>query len=216
MKTQIRGAFVFLSVVLLLGSWATAQVPQLTPFSADVQVTSSHMKGSSQEMNGKLYVDRNHMRIDLTGGPQGGAIMITNLTTKTTDTLLPAQHMYMEFNADQMMGRKNGMTPNIKSYPDPNNPCANQEGVTCKNLGVEQVNGRSCVHWQITDKNGKVGNVWIDQTLHFPIKAADNDSTWELTNIQEGQPAASMFEVPAGYHKMDMGGMMQGMRPPQQ
>ncbi|MGA8875701.1 MAG: DUF4412 domain-containing protein [Candidatus Korobacteraceae bacterium] len=216
MKAQTRAVFAVFSAVLLMCSWAVAQVPQLTPFSADVQVTSTRMKGSSQEMNGKVYVDHSHMRMDMTGGPMGGAIMITNLATKTTDTLIPAQHMYMEFNANQMQGRHPGMGPNIKSYPDPNDPCANQEGVTCKNLGVEQVSGRSCVHWQITDKNGKVGNVWIDQKLHFPIKATDNDSSWELTNIQEGQPAASLFEIPAGYQKMDMGSMMQGMRPPQQ
>jgi len=215
-KPQTRGVFAIVSAVLLLCCWAAAQVPQLTPFSADIQVTSTRMQGPSKEMSGKVYVDRNHMRIDMGGGPQGGAIMITNLETKTTDTLLPAQHMYMEFNAGQMMGRRPGMGPNIKSYPDPNDPCAHQEGVTCKNLGVEQVDGRSCVHWQITDKNGKAGNVWIDQKLHFPIKAADNDSTWELTNIQEGQPPASMFEIPPGYQKMDMGSMMQGMRPPQQ
>ena len=142
--------------------------------------------------------------------------MITNFSTKTTDTLLPEQHMYMEFKADQVQGRRPGMGPNINSIPDPNNPCANEQGTTCKNLGVEQVNGRSCVHWQITDKNGKVGNVWIDQKLHFPIKTVDEDSKWELSNIQEGEPAASLFEIPSGYQKMDMGGMMQGMRPPQQ
>lgn len=215
MKPQIRGMFAIISAVGLLCCGAAAQVPQLTPFSANFQVTSTRMQGSSQQMSGKIYVDRNHMRMETSGGPLGDAIMITNLTTKTTDTLMPAQHMYMEFNAGQMMGRRPGM-PNIKSYPDPNDPCANQEGVTCKNLGVEQVGGRSCVHWQITDKNGKVGNVWIDQNLHFPIKVADNDSSWELTNIQEGQPAATMFEVPPGYQKMDMGSMMQGMRPPQQ
>jgi hypothetical protein len=37
-----------------------------------------------------------------------------------------------------------------------------------------------------------------------------------LTNIKEGEPAASLFEIPSGYQKMDMGSMMQGMRPPQQ
>ena len=216
MKVQTRGVFGILLVAWLLSSWAVAQLPQLAPFSADLQVTSTRMTGSSHEMNGKVYVDRTHLRIDMSGGPLGDTIMITNLATKTTDALMPAQHMYMEFNGTQMPGRRPGMAPNIKSYPDPNEPCANQEGVTCKNLGVEPINGRSCVHWQITDKNGKVGNVWIDQKLHFPIKAADSDSTWELTNIQESQPAASMFGVPPGYQKMDMGSMMQGMRPPQQ
>ena len=87
--------------------------------------------------------------------------------------------------------------------------------MTCKNLGVEQVDERACVHWQITEKNCKVSNVWVDQKLHFPIKTVSEDSTWELTGIIEGEPSASLFVVPLNYHKMDMGGMNTG-RPPQQ
>jgi len=214
---RIRGIFfVFLTVLLLLPCLPAQTTPQLTPFSADMQFTSSRMGGSTpQTMTGKMYVGHGNMRMDLTGGPRGSAVMITNFASKTTDTLLPEQHMYMEFKADQLMAR-HGMGPNISPIPDPNNPCANEQGATCKNLGVEQVNGRSCTHWQITDKNGKVGNVWIDQQLHFPIKATDADSKWELSNIKEGEPAASLFQVPSGYQKMDLGGMMQGARPPQQ
>jgi hypothetical protein len=81
---------------------------------------------------------------------------------------------------------------------------------------VEQVNGRSCDHWQITHKDGKVTNAWIDQKLHFPIKSVSDDSTWQLTNIKEGEPSASLFEIPSGYRKMDIGGVMGGMQPPAQ
>ena len=56
----------------------------------------------------------------------------------------------------------------------------------------------------------------MSQKLHFPIKTVSQDSSWQLTNIKEGQPEASLFEIPPGYQKMDMGSMMQGMRPPQQ
>ena len=76
--------------------------------------------------------------------------------------------------------------------------------------------GRTCDHWQITDKEGKVSNVWVDRKLHFPIKTVSADSTWELTNIKEGEPDAGLFQIPPGYHKMDMGSMMQGIHPPQQ
>ena len=90
------------------------------------------------------------------------------------------------------------------------------EGWSCKNLGTDQVNGRTCDHWQVTDKNVKISNLWIDQKIHFAIKAVSQDSSFELTNIKEGEPSASLFEIPSGYQKMDMGGMMKGMRPPQQ
>jgi hypothetical protein len=201
-------------VALLTLSFAAAQMPRLKPFSADMQVTSNQRAGTTRAMTGKFYFTPQHMRMDVEGGPHGGAIMITNVATQTTDTLLPQQHMYMEFKADQARMHRPGMAPSIKPFQDPDNPCANEEGKSCKNLGVEQVNGRSCNHWQITDKDGKVSNVWIDRDLHFPIKSVSQDSVWQLTNIKEGEPSASLFEIPPGYHKMDMGGMMQGMQPP--
>ena len=214
MRLRISGISALIFAALLLLQVATAQsIPQLTPFSADMQMSSAH-GGDMHEVTGKMYVSREHMRMDMQGGQRGGGIVITNFATKTSDMLMPEQHMYMEFSADQaMMNRRPGMS-SIKPFRDPNNPCAGQEGMTCKNLGVEQVNGRTCDHWQITDKNGTVTNSWVDQKLHFPIKSVSGDSTWQLTNIQEGEPAANLFEIPAGYRKMDMGGMMQGMQPP--
>jgi hypothetical protein len=216
MKSRTRGAFVIAFFLLLVWAWAAAQTtPPMTPFSADMEFTTTRGQGAGHDVSGKIYVSGDHMRMDITGGARGGAVIITNVVTKVSDTLLPEQHMYMEFNAEQMQ-RAAGMGPDVRPLPDPNNPCANQPGTTCKNLGVEQVNGRSCDHWQITDKSGKVGNVWIDQKIHFPIKTVAQDSTWVLTNIKEGAPEASLFEIPAGYQKMDLGGMMQGMHPPQQ
>lgn len=193
--------------------------PQVTPFSADMQSTATPAQGGAmKEMSGKVYVSREHMRMDFTGmgGPgRGRMIMITNVAAKTSDILMPEQHMYMEVKTDQTQGRRGGMAPDIKPLADPHNPCASLEGSTCKNLGTDQVNGRTCDHWQVTDKNGKVSNAWIDQKIHFAIKAVSQDSSFELTNIKEGEPAASLFEIPPGYQKMDMGSM-QGMRPPKQ
>jgi hypothetical protein len=211
LKSPIRNISLLAVAVLLLLSWASAQTPQPTPFTADMQFTSK----SGQDMSGKIYVSHEHMRMDMSSGPHGGAIIITNFAARTSDTLLPQQHMYMEFKADDAMNKRPGMAPSIKAL-DPSNPCANEQGATCKNLGVEQVDGRSCNHWQITDKNGRVSNVWIDQKLHFPIKTASEDTTWQLTNIKETTPSADLFQIPPGYQKMDLGGMMQGMRPPQQ
>jgi hypothetical protein len=211
-RISIISAIGFL--VLLSLSWTAAQTtPHLTPFSADMQFSSNRGPAAMHDMKGKIYISQQHMRMEMGGGPGGGPIMITDFATKTTDTLMPEQHMYMEFKADQM--RHPGMGPNIRPVPDPNNPCAAEPDMTCKNLGVEQVNGRTCQHWQITRKNGEVSNMWIDQKIHFPIKTVSQDSSWELTNIKEGEPAASLFEIPSGYQKMDMGRMMQGMQPQQ-
>jgi len=208
----------FLLVLLTAGllQVAPAQAPPtLTPFSGDMHFTRSN--GNNE--TGKIYVGHQRMRIEMeeSGGPRGGGVMITDYAKKTTYFLMPQQHMYIEANNNQAaaMSRRGG-TPDIKPLFDANNPCARAtDGTTCKDLGTEQVNGRTCEHWRITGKDGKSGEAWIDKSLHFPIKGVEPDETYQLTNIKEGEPAASLFEIPSGYQKFDMG-QMPGMRPPQQ
>jgi hypothetical protein len=45
----------------------------------------------------------------------------------------------------------------------------------------------------------------VDRKLHFPIKTQEsNGSSMELSNIQEGKQAGTLFEIPAGFTKFDM------------
>ena len=214
MKSRLQ-IFVMATVtVLVLIQVAAAQAAvQPQPFSADMKMSSSRSGGVTHDMNGKMYFGPRQLRMDLQGGP---TVILTDLKTQTAAILMPEQHIYMEYQAGEMAGHRPGMMPNIKPFEDPDNPCAREERMTCKKVGVETVNARTCDHWQITDKSGKVSNVWIDQKIHFPIKTVGEDSTWELSNIQEGEPSASLFQIPSGYTKMDMGSMMQMGRPPEQ
>jgi hypothetical protein len=41
------------------------------------------------------------------------------------------------------------------------------------------------------------------------VKWEGKSNSGELRNIQEGAQPASLFEIPAGFTKMDLGGMMQ-------
>lgn len=201
---------------------AAGQTAQLPSFAADLSF-SAIARGDrpARDMDGKVYFGHDHRRIETQGGPRGPSVILTDLNTKITDILLPAQGVYVERKADEMAGRSPGMMARLRPLQDPGNPCAGQEGATCKNVGVEDVNGRPADHWQITDKGGKVANTWIDQKLHFPIKSVTEDGTWELSNIKEGELDASLFQIPAGYKKMDMSNNMGGMGvmqggPPQQ
>jgi len=209
--------FLLFSAVLLLGSSVFAQITQLTPFSADMQMSSMQANPMNRDMSGKLYVSQQAMRMDMQGEGPHQAIIITTFATKTVDILMPQQHMYMEHRASDNPMHRGPNTADVHPY-DPKNPCASDPGTTCKNLGTETVNGRSCDHWQITHKDGNISDVWIDNKLHFPIKTVSQGSTWQLTNIKEGPQDPSLFQIPAGYQKMEMpnmGGMMGG-RPPQQ
>ncbi len=215
---KLRTQIMLCITVILLSSSLFAQLPHLTPFSADVQISSMQANPMNRDMSGKLYVDQQAMRMDTQSeGPHGEAIIITTFATKITDILMPQQHMYMEHKAGENPMHRGPNTADVHPY-DPKDPCASDPGTTCKNMGTETVNGRSADHWQITHKDGNISNVWIDNSLHFPIKTVSGGSTWQLTNIKEGPQDPSLFQIPAGYQKMEMPGMgsMMGGRPPQQ
>ncbi len=181
-----------------------------------MQFSSSQANPVNRDMSGKMYVDQQAMRMDMNGEGPREAVIITTFATQTVDIVMPQQRMYMEHRAGENAMRRGPDTSDVHPY-DPKNPCASEPGTTCKDLGQETVNGRSTNHWQVTHKDGNVSNVWIDNSLHFPIKTVSGGTTWQLTNIKEGPQDASLFQIPAGYRKMDITGMGGvGGRPPQQ
>ena len=194
---------------LLLACMVMAQVPGATPFSAD---TSMKMK-DGKNITGKVYFGGGKMRQEM--NMQGHeVIQIMDFQRKVTDMLMPQQKMYMEMPYGQMMQQHRGpKMPDLKAY-DPNNPCAQSENMTCEKAGTETVNGRSTEKWIFHNKkDGSTMTTWIDTKLHYPIRMVNNEMQMDLTNVQEGMPAASLFDVPPGYRKFDMGGMMGGHMP---
>ena len=200
-------ALVVLSASAVAQSWAG--IPQ---FSADMKMSGR----GSENMGGKIFFGGQKTRFEMSAGGHD-VIMISDAAKKVSYMVMPQQHMYMEMSAGAgpMRGRGPRM-PDAKPL-DPSNPCSAEPDMSCKKVGSETVNGRSCDKWEFTSKSDPSKNhtAWIDQKLHFPIKnvGAAGD-VWELQNVAEGPQPASLFEVPAGYQKMDMGGMMMG-RPPQ-
>jgi outer membrane lipoprotein-sorting protein len=199
-------------ILTLLGvSAAFAQAPQ--PFSADFSAASAN---GSVNMKGKFYVSSPKLRVEMAdpgqhqGGPFGGKMtMIIDTDAKMTYMLMTEQKMYMEFPQDA----KSPMAQNTLRPQDfKADPCAGREGVTCKKVGTETVNGRSCDKWEATGKNGEKDTFWIDQKLHFPIKSQlAGGMTMQFTNIKEGAQDAALFKVPADFTKFDPAAM--GRRP---
>jgi hypothetical protein len=191
-------------LVLALGAVCLAQAPTPQPFSADFVITGK----TADNVNGKFFFSPPKMRMDM--NPHGQSVsMITDTTSQTSYMVMHAQHMFMEVhgNTNPMMRQ----TPNIPTKFDPNNPCAST-AATCKKVGTETINGRACDKWQDTSASG-TSTAWVDQKLHFPIKTLSADgSGMEFSNVKEGAPDVSQFEVPSGYRKMDMG-MMGGQQP---
>jgi hypothetical protein len=194
----------FVTVALfLLSAFSYAQLPQITPFTADLQISTTNPQANFQDITGKVYAGNGHVRMNMESGGHSTAL-ITDFATRITDILLIEQKMYIEHKVDALRQQSDMMTDSLKPY-NAQNPCANEPDVTCKKIGVEEISGRTCDHWEVTDKKGRVTNLWIDQQLHLPIKVVTKDATMLLTNIQLGEPDASLFTIPAGYHKLDLG-----------
>jgi hypothetical protein len=200
--------------VLLLALATTCAFAQ-TEFSGEIVNTGI----AGGEKQAKIYVAKDKIRIEpqagKTRGMAGGAVLI-NLEKQTSTMLMDQQQMYMEMPA-QMANRQNQW--NFFRTGDVENACSDwlqlpqNKGGTCHRAGSETVNGRDTIKFEGTNAKGESGTVWVDPKLRFPVKWQGKNGSGELRNIQEGSQPASLFEVPAGYRKFDMGGMTQQQRP---
>lgn len=196
-----------LALFLVLGpGFALTQ----TEFSAEIV----DLQKQGTPTQAKIYFAKDKMRIESQDqhNPRGSGVFIMDLANQNSTVLMPQQHMYMDMPA-QLMGQR-GLYSFFRTG-DVENACTdwqkmqrNQSG-TCRKVGNETVNGRNTVKYEGSSNSGEVSQVWLDPKLRFPVKWQGKNSGGELRNIQEGGQPASLFEIPAGYTKMDLGGMMQ-------
>ncbi len=210
MKPRTLSLLTLIAIVLCAAAtWA--QPPQFPSLSADMKFTGKDGVSS----NGKMFFsgESRHIRMEISARGHNVIMIIdsSNPSNPKSTMLMPDQHMYMEMSA---YGAGTGMkqrAPQFHAY-DPGNPCSALEGTTCKKVGVETVNGYVCDKWELTGKENET--LWMSQQVHFPIKTVTSDgSSTEFTNIKQGPQDASLFTVPAGYQKFDMGAMMGGKAP---
>lgn len=192
-------------VVLLAATFALAQ----TEFSAEMV----DMQKPDHPTTGKMFFAKDKVRFESAKkDPRGGGEVIINLSTQTVTVLMDQMHMYMEMPSQSPSAKMSYgffRTGDVEAACSDWMQLAQNKGNTCHKVGSETVNGRSTVKYETTNANGDTGDVWLDPKLRFPVKWQGKAASWELHNIQEGAQPASLFEIPAGYNKMDMGGMMQ-------
>jgi hypothetical protein len=191
--------------LLLAASFALAQAD----FSAEVV----DLQKSASSVTAKIYFAKDKIRIEAQDGPHGGGAVIVNFGTQTSIVVMGQQHVYMEMPA-QSQGQRFGYVNAFFRAGDVENACgdwqkmSSNKGATCHKVGSETVSGRDTVKYETTSTSGEVSHFWLDPKLRFPVKWQGKNSDGELRHIQEGPLAASLFEPPAGYTKMDMGEMM--------
>ena len=182
-----------------------------TEFSAEVV----NYKAAGTEVVMKLYFGKDKIRFEpMEKAREDQGVGIVNLATRTVTVIMPQRHMYMELPA-QASGQR--LMYDFFRTGDVENACSDwaklphNQGGSCHKVGHEMVNGRDAVKYEGTNSKGDSGYFWIDPKLRFPLKWQEekDKSGGEMKNIQEGSQPASLFEIPAGYTKFDMGGMMQ-------
>jgi hypothetical protein len=201
--------FIARTLCLLTFLLAAGFVVAQTEFSAEV---FDNQKPDNPQA--RIYFGKDRIRFEpAKKDARGGGAVVMNLDTQTAVVIMDAQHMYMEMPA-QMAGQRN--TYHFFRTGDVDSACSDwlaqswNKGGTCHKVGSDSVNGRSTVKYEGTNARGETGAVWLDPKLHFPVKwQSKNGDIGELRNIQEGSQPSSLFDIPAGYSKFDLGAMMQ-------
>jgi hypothetical protein len=193
------------SALMLAASFAVAQAE----FSAEIV----DLQKQGTPTQAKIYFAKDKMRIEAQTASAHGSAVIINYATQTGDVVMAQQHMYMEMPM-QAQSQRMGYASAFFQAGDVENACGDwqrmgHEGSSCHKVGSETVNGRSTVKYETTNASGDVSHFWLDPKLRFPVKWEGKSNSGELRNIQEGAQPASLFEIPAGFTKMDLGGMMQ-------
>lgn len=197
----------FLLTFPILATMALAQ-----DFSADVVSQRSDNVGMK-----KVYATKNKLRFEMQGeNPQMGPSAILFDDTKHSYTIVMAErHMYM----DAPMTITKRLLTHFWRVDDPNDACpewkktAEEAGTyknwgSCTKIGSDPVNGRDAVKYEGVSNKGEKSHIWVDSKLRCVVKTDEGAGGFELRNIQEGSQPASLFEIPAGYTKFDMGSMM--------
>jgi len=190
---------------MLAASFVVAQAE----FSADIV----DLQKPGTPTQAKIYFAKDKMRIESQTASAHGGTVIMNFVTQTGTVLIPQQHIYMEMPM-QAQTQRMGYASAFFQAGDVENACGdwqkmgNTQG-SCHKVGSDTVSGRSTVKYETTNASVDISHFWLDPKLRFPVKWEGKNNSGELRNIQEGAQAASLFEIPAGFTKMDMGGMMQ-------
>jgi hypothetical protein len=179
---------------LLLGCVASFAQSPFRPFSADqIQTTGKRVT------TGRVYFNEKAVRLE---SEQKGkqTITIMRLDHKAVWVLTPAQKTYMDMGGLGALGMEWASS-------------AEGAKVQREALGSEQVGAYHCDKYRVhtTWENHVYTSLeWDAKELDgFPVKQADEKGSWskQYQNVRLGPQDPSLFEIPADYKKIDLGGL---------
>jgi len=185
-----------LAVAFLTPCWLQAEaVPLKSPSDFSVEMVT-HAGG--QDIATKMYKDKDKTRME-TSMPGMDSISIVRQDLKKMYTLMPGQKMYMEMELNPAMVAADVTAPKGE--------------VKWEKLGSETVNGTACDKYKLTSTlEGKTTEMfYFLDSKGYPVRTemtmAGQTMSVDYKNWKEGSQEASLFEIPAGYNKMQMPAM---------
>jgi outer membrane lipoprotein-sorting protein len=184
----------FIAVMLLSACLLISGLAHAYDFSADMVMTAE-----GQKMSGRIFSKGDRFRMEMNAQGQQ-MIMITRMDKKVAWSVMPDQKMYMEMPIDPKSSPKTEIKGEMER----------------KQLGTETVNGHPTKKYLVTYKEGTQtlqAYQWMATDINFPVKTADLNNKWvqEYKNIKMSAQSDNLFEIPAGYKKMQMPAMPGGM-----
>lgn len=195
-------SLVVLAIVFgAIPGWAAQLSRPQVEYSADSTIQSE--EGTIQQ---HVYVTPTKERKEMLTGEGDGGIQIFRYDTKVMWILMPSEKMYME---NSMMGKSKGTDTSQWTYED-------------TVMGEETLNGMKVTKYKTiaTSTDGKKygGFSWrtkegisIKQDLLYKEGNDKKRMLTELKNVMIGRQDPALFEIPEGFTKLDMAGMMGGM-----
>ena len=157
---------------------------EASEFSADMFIVP---KGD-EPMKGKIFVKGDKVKQE-TSGEDETQVMIIRPDKKLTWMISPEDKTYIEMPYQSTDRTFEEWTADKEK--------------NAKFLGQETVSGIPCKKYELIE-DGEKTSLWISKQFPFPIKIEDSEMTMEYKNIKLGPLDDSVFDLPAGYEKMDM------------
>ena len=204
-----RLIFVTIGLVSVLSTVPAGAAPSNRPqaeYSADATIENE--EGTTKQ---KIFVTPTKERKEMLTGSGEGAVQIFRYDNKVMWMLMPSESMYMEYSIGGAPSKGNDTSQ--WTYED-------------TAMGEETLNGVRVTKYKTiaTSTDGKKygGFSWrtreginVKQDLLYKEGNDKKRMLTELSNLQIGRQDPRLFEVPDGFTKFDMAGMMGMGRPGQ-
>ncbi|MBX9658413.1 MAG: DUF4412 domain-containing protein [Nitrospiraceae bacterium] len=204
MSRRLSTVLVLAGLLVSTPLWAVQLSRPQVEYSAD-----SVMQTEEGTIEQHIYATPTKERQELLTAGGDGVAMIFRYDTKLMWQLMPSEHMYMEHSLEKAAAQSKGKDLSKWDF---------EETV----VGEEVLEGVKVTKYKTiaTSTDGKKygGFSWrtkegiaVKQDLLYKEGNEKHRMTTELKNLKIGKQDPKLFEVPEGFTKFDMAGMMGGM-----